>query len=70
MPEYSDELKFKLPCVLTEQHHLLFKFLHVNHKKDVVKNESGYVAGYAFLKVFFCFFYKLIFCRFLMERRF
>jgi hypothetical protein len=30
VPDFSEEIKIKLPAHLTEQHHLLFTFYHVS----------------------------------------
>jgi tetratricopeptide (TPR) repeat protein len=52
-PDFSREVKMKIPSNLTPDHHLLFKFYSVNHKESLLpKTGQRTLVAYAYLKVF------------------
>ncbi|CAF0781521.1 unnamed protein product [Didymodactylos carnosus] len=53
-PQFYSEIKFNLPLVLTDQHHILFTFLHVSCDIKKIFNtvqEKELVVGYAWIPI-------------------
>lgn len=54
-PEFYEEIKLQLPCVLHERHHLLFSFFHVSSSSLMNKKKEGVAEtpiGYAWMPIY------------------
>ena len=65
VPTFSEEIKVRLPPVLSTQHHILFTFYHINcqpkGKNSEVENVIGYAAIPFFMDNKYVFFPNYIF---------